>query len=286
MAREIIIGDDGTPRGEDALALARAFAEGLDASSLIRVTVGNPEAPAVVASGAAEEDDLGGTAVVERALSDDSPARALHALAEAEDPLLIVLGSTHRGPLGRVFIGSVGEALLSGAPCAIAVAPRNYAAGGERRLLRIGVGVDGSPESLEALDAGIALADRLNASFTLVAVGAPRGQSVGATSAVPVPDQGTLRREVMVKALDDATDRVPTDLPVARRLLRGAPADQLAKAGEDFDLLILGSRGYGPVRSVLLGGVSAKLMRTSPCPVLVLPRGAGGDPLHVAEKQS
>ena len=47
----------------------------------------------------------------------------------------------------------------------------------------------------------------------------------------------------------------------------------------DPELLILGSRGYGPLRSVLLGAVSSKLMRTAPCPVLVLPRGAGAGQL-------
>jgi nucleotide-binding universal stress UspA family protein len=90
----------------------------------------------------------------------------------------------------------------------------------------------------------------------------------------------------MLQALDQATDRVPADLPVARRLLRGDPADQLTRAAEDFDLLILGSRGYGPLRSTLLGGVSTKLMRSSPSPVLVLPRGAGSDPLGFGEGPS
>ena len=41
-----------------------------------------------------------------------------------------------------------------------------------------------------------------------------------------------------------------------------------------LDLLVIGSRGYGPVRRTLLGGVSAEVTRTSACPVLVVPRGA------------
>jgi nucleotide-binding universal stress UspA family protein len=282
VAREIIVGYDGTARGADALALGRALADALSPARLVSVTVGGPDQrPAAPSS---RGTNLSGTEVETRTLSDDSPAHALHALAEAEEPILIVLGSTHRGPLGRVLIGSVGEALLSGAPCAIAVAPGDYAAREEQRLLRIGVAVNGSAESWPALDAGIRLAQRLNAAFTLIAVAGPQRRGIGAGSSVPAPDPASLRQEGMVRALDEATDRVPTDLPVARRLLRGDPADELAEAAEDFDLLILGSRGYGPLRSVLLGGASAKLMRTAPCPILVLPRGAGDDPLSLAEE--
>ncbi len=278
MRHEIVIGYDGSSRGEDAVALGEALAEALEAEPVVVSVRGGDSNREPDASDAPEGPrGIGSEA---RELSDDSPARALHALAEAEHPSAIVLGSTHRGPLGRVFIGSVGEALLSGAPCAIAVAPRGYATREDRPLLRIGVGVDGSRESWAALDVGIQLAQRLNAAFTLVAVAGPHGQAVGAASA-PAPDPASIRQEGMVRALDEATDRVPTDLPVARRLLRGDPAAKLAEAAEDFDLLILGSRGYGPLRGVLLGAVSAKLMRSAPCPVLVLPRGASEDPLRL-----
>ena len=41
---------------------------------------------------------------------------------------------------------------------------------------------------------------------------------------------------------------------------------------EDADLLVLGSRGYGPRRAVLLGGVSGRVVRRAACPVIVVPR--------------
>ena len=63
-----------------------------------------------------------------------------------------------------------------------------------------------------------------------------------------------------------------------RNLLHGPAADTLAKEAEDLDLLILGSQGYGPVKGALLGSVSARLMKTAPCAVLVFPRGSGADP--------
>ena len=54
----------------------------------------------------------------------------------------------------------------------------------------------------------------------------------------------------------------------------GDPADFLIAASERLDLLICGSRGYGPTRAVLLGGVSRRVSSEAHCPVIVLPRGA------------
>jgi hypothetical protein len=64
--------------------------------------------------------------------------RALHEAADELGASMIVAGSSHRGPAGRVVPGGVGERLLHAAPCAVALAPRGYArpAGG---LGRIGV---------------------------------------------------------------------------------------------------------------------------------------------------
>jgi nucleotide-binding universal stress UspA family protein len=79
--------------------------------------------------------------------------------------------------------------------------------------------------------------------------------------------------------LEQALARVPEALGAKRRMLEGDPADAVAGATQDVDLLLVGSRAYGPLRRALLGSVSARLMRSSPCPVLVLPRDAGEDPL-------
>jgi nucleotide-binding universal stress UspA family protein len=63
-------------------------------------------------------------------------------------------------------------------------------------------------------------------------------------------------------------------------LLHGEPAEVLAEGASDVDLLLLGSRGYGPVKGTLLGSVSARVMAAAPCPVMVIPRGAGSRPLE------
>ncbi len=62
-------------------------------------------------------------------------------------------------------------------------------------------------------------------------------------------------------------------VPVDGRRLDGPPAQALAEAGEDgVDLLVAGSRGYGPMTRLLLGSVSSRLVAIAPCPVLVVPR--------------
>jgi nucleotide-binding universal stress UspA family protein len=66
----------------------------------------------------------------------------------------------------------------------------------------------------------------------------------------------------------------PADLEVTGRVLPGPVVDALSDVGyDDCDLLVCGSRGYGPVRRVLLGGVSSRVVRHSKVPVVLTPRG-------------
>jgi nucleotide-binding universal stress UspA family protein len=52
------------------------------------------------------------------------------------------------------------------------------------------------------------------------------------------------------------------------------PADGLVAAARHVDMLVMGSRAYGPKRAVLLGSVSRQVMERARCPVLIIPRGA------------
>lgn len=81
------------------------------------------------------------------------------------------------------------------------------------------------------------------------------------------------------KALDVRVDQLVRDLPaelrVDGRVQRGnVCAHILGEATKGVDLLVMGSRGYGPLRSVLVGSVSARVIESAPCPVLVVPCGA------------
>lgn len=74
------------------------------------------------------------------------------------------------------------------------------------------------------------------------------------------------------KVLDEGLQAVGPRLAAEGDLLGGPPAETLAAACEDADLLVAGSRGYGPLSRVLLGSVTTKLIGLARCPVLVVPR--------------
>jgi nucleotide-binding universal stress UspA family protein len=61
---------------------------------------------------------------------------------------------------------------------------------------------------------------------------------------------------------------------LAPRKIEGGAAEALADTSADLDLLVVGSRGYGPLRAVLLGSVSTALVRSAQSPLVVVPRGA------------
>ena len=108
----------------------------------------------------AVEPAFHGLAVETAAVAGPSAARVLHDCAEARGAGLLVLGSTHRGVVGRIALGSTADRLLHGATCPVVVAPLGFAER-MRGIDRVGVAFIDSEEGREALRAGAALADRL-----------------------------------------------------------------------------------------------------------------------------
>jgi nucleotide-binding universal stress UspA family protein len=292
MSGQIVIGYEPTSEGLDALELGGALARTLGARPVITTVLPWPDylmneedlehavGAATTELFAVATDRLQALEPETRAIVNRSPAEALYELADRERAMLIVVGSTHRGALGRVVPGSIGVSLLHGAPCAVAIAPRDYAEDGEHRLLRVGVAFDGSPEAWAALETGIALAQRLRAALTMLAVAEPTPYAAS-LSVLTAGEYETYEQKAKRRALDSALGRVPEDMPVEERLLTGDAGALLASASADFDLLLLGSRGYGPLRRTLLGSVAARVIDRAECPVVVLPRGAGMDPLRM-----
>jgi nucleotide-binding universal stress UspA family protein len=79
-------------------------------------------------------------------------------------------------------------------------------------------------------------------------------------------------RAALEQRLAQATSAVPDGLRAEAALLDGDPVEALVAESETLDLLVAGSRGYGPVRAVLLGSVSRALVRGAASPVVVSPR--------------
>jgi nucleotide-binding universal stress UspA family protein len=275
----LMVGFDGSDGGRDALELARTVGAPADAGALVVAVI--PYGPLPVNFEALEEDAakeaeplfeearerLDGLTVETRGFGGGSPAGVMTEIAEAEDVDLIVVGSPHRGAIGRAMIGSVAESLLHGAPCPAVVAPRGYADERHEPFRRIAVAYDGTPEAKAALRRAEAVAMRTDAALELLTVVAPPVAMPGVVGYTPIdppePD----------KILNEAVNSVDDKLAAHGRRLDGPPAATLAEACEDgVDLLVAGSRRYGPVMRVLLGSVSTQLIHMAPCPVLVEPR--------------
>ncbi len=279
MYRKIIIGYDGGDGGRDAVAVAQAI--GASSNAELVVTGVFPQGPFVdreqeasFARKVQAAADLIG--VKAEAFPSTSPAHGLHDAAEEFDADLIVVGSAHGTESGRMSAGDVGVQLLHGAPCAVAVAPAGSRDDGES-FRTVGVALNGSRESREALGAAIELARAFGAGLRLMTVSAPEPSAFG--WGYGVFDLNAGMHEIYQGHLDEAAKLVPDDVEVTSGVLTGGPVwELLDRAAEQVDLLCIGSRGYGPVRRVLLGSVSAHLMKHASGVVLVVPRGVAADP--------
>jgi nucleotide-binding universal stress UspA family protein len=276
---KVLVGYDGSDGAKDAVALAKVLC-GVTGASVLLVNVlpagplpvayqllGYAEAPAWKGFFRAAEDQLTGVEVAHRTYLGGSPAEVLNDLAETEEIDLVVVGSPHRGAVGRVVLGSVAEALLHGAAVAVVAAPRGYAERPHDGFARILVGYDGGKEAAEALKRAEALAVREGRELHLLTVSTLASAAPGAfAGTVPpsLPDAGEVVTEGLALVGDEAD--------VHGRALHGEPARELAQWCDPEDLLVVGSRSYGPIARTLLGSVSSALIHTAPCPVLVIPR--------------
>lgn len=277
----VLVGFDGRESGHDALALGGELAQALRARLAVahaRESGGSADDPdpfgdparreeAVAELRRATEDLLGGDRFEWRELK-GSAAAALTGEAENAGATMLVIGSTHRAAPGRMLLGTTGDRLFNGAPCPVAVAPRGYAGKGHLGLGRIGVGYDGLPDARRALEEAEKLAARLGAELELIAV-APTKESAPAWLGSTEPIRDRLKN-----ALDDARAELGEDARAETVLDEGSEPEVLAGHGVELDLLVVGSRGYGPVERVLLGSVASKLIAVAPCPVVVVPRAA------------
>jgi putative phosphoribosyl transferase len=276
----VLVGFDGSTGARDAAALARIFCAG-DRDSALLVNVRPHGSPLPVSHRLLGGEDsarvprlfddarreLGGIEVETRTYAGGSPASVLSDLAEAAAADLLVVGSPHRGAIGRTLIGSVAESLLHGASIPTAVAPRGYAESRHSGFRLIAVAYDGSPESGLALSYAEGLARGSNATIRVLTVAEPIAAMPGVIGYTPPPpiDADELIEEA-VRALNG-------ELHTEGRRLTGPTATTLADACEEgVDVLVAGSRGYGPAGRVLLGSVSSQLIHRAPCPVLVVPR--------------
>lgn len=242
----IVVGSDGSAGGDDAVALAHDLA----GTSSRRLVV--EKIPGVVA-----------------------PSLGLVGLAEREDAGTMVVGSPHRGPVGRALLGSVAHHVLHHAPCEVVVAPRGYA-GRERRprLAKVGVAYDGTAESHTALRRAEALCRDTGASLHLIVAEDPVVAGVERDEEFsPLTNASA----VLAAALKTVAPSIETDgecVDPGWRRADKSIAEAIADACErDVDILVAGTRK--PLDRLLLGSVTGHLIDVAPCAVLVVPHEEG-----------
>jgi nucleotide-binding universal stress UspA family protein len=134
------------------------------------------------------------------------------------------------------------------------------------------VAVDGSPDAEAALTHAIDLAESEHSRLTLITA-VPQIPATGLLIAGAVTDDAIAdTRASAEEIMQQARDRVPDDLPVGTVVTDQPIRPALMRQVKDghHDLVVMGSRGRGAVRSALLGSVSHYALNHSPVPVLIV----------------
>jgi nucleotide-binding universal stress UspA family protein len=290
MFKRVLVGVDGRSNGRDAVALATRLIEPGGTLTLAHVHSGEVgPLHARTPSLAAHEREASQLLLEQERVASDvearlvsvvaaSPGRGLHQQADAEGTDLLVVGSCCHGVLGRAMLGNDTRGALNGAPCAVAIAPRGYAQS-HRAIGRIGVAYNGSEESKTALSASRELAAQTSATVQALEVVSVSSYAFAGLMATSVGDS----LELM---LEEANARMKELPEVKGRAVCGLAGEELAAFGKEVDILVIGSRSYGPVRRLVLGSTSDYLERHARCALLVLPRAAQHVEISATEPSS
>jgi nucleotide-binding universal stress UspA family protein len=203
-----------------------------------------------------------------KALPPVGVTRALRNVVDEEDASLVVVGSSRRGVVGQVVPGTTAQRVINGSACPVVVVPRGYDA--PKQLTTIGVAFVQTPEGGRALHEAATIAQMSDADMRVLTVVKP---GLGAdASAGPTRQDAERNRAQLEGTLTAAIAELGDVVRAEGEVLVGDPADALVGVSQHLDLLVMGSRGYGPGLAVLLGGVSRRVTMKARCPVLVVPR--------------
>lgn len=271
--RSVVVGCDGSEGAGDAIALARLLAPD-DAAFLLvdivpRRALGRrlgDHRPAdfsaarhALSAGRADKPEI-----ETRTVRADRPDEVLADIAADERRDLIVVGSPHRGLLGRVLLGSVAKALIHRSTVPVAFAPRGFSAGGLHHLV---VGFDGSPEAKSALAWAEPIAAAREAEIDVFTVATPPVSIPGALGHRPAGLADPF------DAIEAAADQGGEDIDLHAHLSVGHAAPNLTAAASTADLLIVGTQTHGAIEEALIGSVADELVTSPRCPVVTVPRG-------------
>ena len=210
-------------------------------------------------------------------ISVGKPADEISRAVEEKDIDLVITATRGRSGLKRIILGSVTERLMRTLACPLLVvnSPEHKFVNTADQLVKIEkilVGCDFSPDSDQAFNYALSLAQEFEAELHLAHVIEPPRQSEVHREDTPVSE------EMQQNYRDLLNRKLKEMVPVEARywctpqtgLLEGQAYEEIVRYAEskDIDMIVLGVRGHGLVKTLLLGSTTDRVVRRSPCPVL------------------
>jgi nucleotide-binding universal stress UspA family protein len=209
-----------------------------------------------------------------------SATEGLAAATAQTEAGLIVLGSARHGPLGRFTIGSVTHDIFYAVSVPVALAPRGYRRPPETQLKRLTCIYVPSPGSRAALDAAVAACRRHGVPLRIATLVVRDKQMYPSGVGYKIENLvASVWKTQAVEAQEKVVAELPPDLKVTTVIGDGPDWKRAldSLAWEDAELLVIGSRVQSTMARLLLGPNSARIIRSSPVPVVVVPRPAADD---------
>jgi nucleotide-binding universal stress UspA family protein len=281
----IAVGSDGRPGSEDAVALGAAIASATGARLSLMgafppsflpvegVTDRKTLRAEVTRTLRGQRDRLAPDASI-HTIVDGSPARALRHFAQRSHADLVIVGSHHASTPGHAAIGRTGRQLLYDAPFSLAVAVRGSNEHGTD-LRTVGVGYDGGPEAEVALAVAAELATAAHAKLVVRRVIEDRVPVLSGEAWIALADWSHehMWEDARASGVAEAQAAVSRlDVPAEVSATVGDPGYEMRALSSAVDLVVVGSRRWGPMARLVTGGVGETLVTEASCPVLIVPR--------------
>ena len=278
---------DGNPSGRDAVVLGSLIARATGAELMLIAVHEEPLIPIALPGGmswtALEQQARAMLAETRDSLAPDARImvqadvlvwRGLRHVVRHEHRDLLVVGSAQKAQAGRVRLGRSASDLLEHLECPLAIAPSAFQQPTDKRLDRIGVGFDGSPESRAALDLAVSLASTTGAALE-VRSAIDDGVAGGLkTEQIPLEGSSITERQLISAVERDLAATSASGVPTNIEVEVGMPTDVLSDLCDEVGLLVLGSGHSSRPGRMQPGGTGRGMLRLATCPVLVVPRPA------------
>jgi nucleotide-binding universal stress UspA family protein len=202
----------------------------------------------------------------------DGPA-ILALLAQSSRARLTVLGNRGHGGFAGLLLGSVGVAVSAHAHGPVVVVRGRERPAGS--TAPVAVGVDGSPDSLLAVGFAFEAAAARGVGVEAIRAWtppAPPWRTDVRPLAFDVAELEAAERHALAVSLSGWREKFP-EVPVRSHIVAGGAASALTRAARTAQLVVVGSRGLGGFRGLLLGSVSQQLVHHADCPVAIVREG-------------